>query len=80
MNTTGIGPPYYVAVVNFHCKSFKKMTGLQGQFMAKAMEFAALLCPVEGGPQVNEAVLVGDMNLEAPWPKGSTPEEQRQVD
>lgn len=79
VNVTGSGSPYYVAVVNFHCKSFKKATGVQGQFMAKAMELAALLCPIEGGPPVMEAVLVGDMNLEAPWPKGTKPEDQRKA-
>ena len=79
INQTSSGDPYYVAVVNFHCKSFKKLTGVQGKFMAKAMELAALLVPVEGGEPVKEAVLVGDMNLEAPWPKGTNPEEQRKV-
>eukprot|EP00618_Florenciella_parvula_P000997 CAMPEP_0119495656 /NCGR_PEP_ID=MMETSP1344-20130328/19206_1 /TAXON_ID=236787 /ORGANISM="Florenciella parvula, Strain CCMP2471" /LENGTH=554 /DNA_ID=CAMNT_0007531255 /DNA_START=357 /DNA_END=2018 /DNA_ORIENTATION=- len=79
INQTSSGDPYYVAVVNFHCKSFKKLTGVQGKFMAKAMELAALLVPVEGGEPVKEAVLVGDMNLEAPWPKGTNPEEQRKA-
>ena len=79
INQTSSGPPYYVAVVNFHCKSFKKLTGVQGKFMAKAMELAALLVPVEGGEAVKAAVLVGDMNLEAPWPKGTNAEEQRKV-
>lgn len=70
------GRPFHIAVVNFHCKSFKKQTKAQGQMMAKCLELASKLEPAPG-VVVQEAVIVGDMNLEAPWPKGTSAADQR---
>lgn len=54
-----------VVVANFHCKSFKNKAENQGVFVAHALARASALfnCPAYG---------VGDMNLEAKWPKGSS--------
>ena len=58
-----------VVVANFHCKSFKNQAQKQGSFVAHALARATAVfgCPAYG---------VGDMNLEAKWPKGTSAADQ----
>jgi hypothetical protein len=59
-----------VVVVVFHCKSFKKLVTVQAGFVAHTLTRAAAVfgCDAFG---------VGDMNIEAKWPKGTSVAAQR---
>eukprot|EP00729_Bicosta_minor_P009601 gene9601-15729_t len=58
-----------VAVVVFHCKSFKKLVRSQANFVAHALARAKAVFGCE-------AYGVGDMNIEAKWAKGTSSEDQ----
>ena len=59
-----------IAVLVFHCKSFKKLVRSQATFVSHALARAkAVFAPCE-------AFGVGDMNIEAKWPKGTSAADQ----
>jgi hypothetical protein len=66
------GPGSKVGVLVFHCKSFKQQTDVQAAFVAHALTLARekLGCPV---------FVVGDMNLTAKWPKGTSVTKQYEM-
>lgn len=59
-----------VVVAGFHCKSFGKEASKQGQFMASCLQQMKehFKC---------ESYIVGDMNIDAKWPKGTLASAQR---
>merc|ERR1712232_378636 len=60
-----------IAVVDFHCKSFAKQVVEEAKFVKQAIILAREKC---GCP----AFGVGDMNIQAKWPEGTSVAQMRQ--
>ena len=72
---TAVAEADTIGVINVHCKNFKKQLKEQTQFLGglRQIVFDQLT-----GDKITEVLIVGDLNIDSKWDKGTKPEQQWQ--